>query len=302
MDLRQLRTFVAVAREGSLSRAAGQLFLSIPAASAQIRALEDEFEVRLFTRTSKGMYLTSAGRRLLDEAQATLDAAKHVTQTAEEIRGQLCGQACIGILTDSLSLRLGSIMAALAERHPKLDVRLQRDLSARVIHRTRATEFDGGFALSGSAPDGVEATFLACIDLTVVLPLRFEQEVHRLQLADLLAIPWVGSVSECALGSAMIDLFRPMDALPKMSRIADSDGAVRSLVAGGLGAGILRRTEAEEAVENGEVVIWPYWHGAVTLYWVWPSPAANGPFTEVLRESVLRAWREPVSIASPIAT
>ncbi len=290
MDLRQLRTFVTVAREGNLSRAAGQLFLSIPAVSAQIRALEDEFGMRLFTRTSKGMYLTSAGRRLLDEAQTTLDAAKRMTQIADEIRGQVCGQACIGILTDSLPLRLGSIMSALAERHPMLDVKLQRDVSARVIHRTRATELDGGFALSGNSPDGVDATPLASIDLTVVLPPRFEQEVHRLKLVDLLAIPWVGSVPECALGSAMIDLFRPMDKLPRMSRIADSDGTLRSLVAGGLGAGILRRTEAEEAVENGEVVIWPYWHRAVTLYWVWPSPAANSSLAAVLCESVLQAW------------
>lgn len=291
MDLRQLRAFVAVAREGNLSRAASQLFLSIPAASAQIKALEDEFEMRLFNRTSKGMYLTPAGRRLLDEAQATLDAAKRIRQIADEIRGQVYGQACIGILTDSLPLRLGNIISALADRHPKLDVKLERDVSARMMHRVRATELDGGFALSWSNPDGVDATPLACIDLAVVLPPGFGQQVQRLELADLLAISWVGSVPECALNSAIYDLFGPMDELPRISRIADSDGALRSLVAGGLGAGILRRTEAEDAAGKGEVVIWPYWHGVVTLYWVTPIHATSSPLTEVLRESVLQAWR-----------
>ncbi|ALV05178.1 LysR family transcriptional regulator [Roseateles depolymerans] len=78
MDLQQLRTFTVIAREGSLARASAQLFLSQPAISAQLKALESELGVKLFDRTSKGMTLTFAGRDLLQEASNNLAAATNI--------------------------------------------------------------------------------------------------------------------------------------------------------------------------------------------------------------------------------
>ena len=69
MELYQLRSFVAVAEAGHLTRAADRLHISQPAVSAQIKALEEELEVELFQRRSSGMALTAAGKRLLGEAQ-----------------------------------------------------------------------------------------------------------------------------------------------------------------------------------------------------------------------------------------
>ena len=72
MEIYQLKTFVAVAAEGNLTRAADRVFTSPPAVSAQLKALEDELGVRLFDRNSRGMSLTSAGEQLLHEAQRDL--------------------------------------------------------------------------------------------------------------------------------------------------------------------------------------------------------------------------------------
>jgi DNA-binding transcriptional LysR family regulator len=58
MEFYQLRSFVAVAEAGHLTRAAEKLHVSQPAVSAQIKALEDELELALFERTSSGMVLT----------------------------------------------------------------------------------------------------------------------------------------------------------------------------------------------------------------------------------------------------
>ena len=75
MELYQLKTFVAVAKEGHLTRAAKSLHTSQPAVSAHIKALEAELEIALFDRTPKGMDLTAAGKRLLDQAQTILERA-----------------------------------------------------------------------------------------------------------------------------------------------------------------------------------------------------------------------------------
>src|SRR6266700_2764071 len=66
MDFNRLRSFVVVAETGHLTRAAEKLHISQPALSAQIRALEDELDLTLFERTSTGMTLTAAGKRLLE--------------------------------------------------------------------------------------------------------------------------------------------------------------------------------------------------------------------------------------------
>jgi DNA-binding transcriptional LysR family regulator len=75
VEIYQLKTFVAVAAEGNLTRAAERVFTSPPVVSAQLKALEDELGVRLFDRTPRGMVLTTAGQRLLAEAHRTIAAA-----------------------------------------------------------------------------------------------------------------------------------------------------------------------------------------------------------------------------------
>ena len=83
MELRELRNFMRVAHAGSVSRAAQELRLAQPALSRQIRKLEHELGVSLFSRHGRGVRLSSAGSQLLERAEAI---ARLVQTTAEEIR------------------------------------------------------------------------------------------------------------------------------------------------------------------------------------------------------------------------
>src|SRR3546814_4180369 len=85
MDLRQLRTFLHVAELGSLGRAAERLRVAQPALGRQIRLLEEELGVPLFTRHGRGMAPTPAGRILLDRASAIL---RLVADTRAEVSAE----------------------------------------------------------------------------------------------------------------------------------------------------------------------------------------------------------------------
>ena len=84
MEIYQLRTFLAVARLGSLTRAAEQMHISQPAVSKQLKALEEELGALLFDRLSFGMALTKAGETLLPHAERTLFEAVELLNTAVE--------------------------------------------------------------------------------------------------------------------------------------------------------------------------------------------------------------------------
>jgi DNA-binding transcriptional LysR family regulator len=75
LDLRRLRYFVAVAQELHFGRAAGRLFVAQPVLTRQIRRLEQELGVGLFTRTTRDVQLTPAGEQLLSDARPLLAAA-----------------------------------------------------------------------------------------------------------------------------------------------------------------------------------------------------------------------------------
>lgn len=98
MELYQLRSFAAVAESGHLTRAAEILHISQPALSAQIKALEDEFEVALFERTPSGMRLTAAGKKLLPEAEKTLYAAQTLRDEAQNMKGAVASTVTVGTM------------------------------------------------------------------------------------------------------------------------------------------------------------------------------------------------------------
>src|SRR5262245_52618076 len=119
MDLYQLETFVAVAREGSITRASERLHLSQPAVSAHIKTIEDALGLALFERTPRGMSLTREGTRLLAKAEQTLAAHHELMAEATRLKGRLTGTLRIGAGSNSDPAAVRRLVAALGERCPE---------------------------------------------------------------------------------------------------------------------------------------------------------------------------------------
>ena len=288
MELYQLKTFVAIAREGSLTRAAERVFTSAPAVSAQLKALEDELGVRLFERTPRGMVLTAAGRSLLDEAERTLDSALRMRSAAERIRGAAQGVVRFGTVVDPVALRLGDVLVKLAERHPQVTLQLRQGLSYETLAAVQRNELDCAYALSDDERiDGVELRRLAPVELVVALPAPFSRP--GLTLDELMRMPWVGTPPSCILRTHLEKLFVGAGRPYLQGRTADNESAIRSMVASGMGAGLLRLDQAEQGQRNGELAIWDGWRSRTWLCWL-AGEDRHAAAVDAVRTAVLETW------------
>lgn len=154
INLRQLRTFLAVARMGHFRRAAESVHLTQPAVSRQIAELESELGVRLFDRTTRevvvtesGRYLESALARVLDELETVLG---QVQTEGERRRGKV---RVASVPTLSASLMPTAISTCLG-RFPELTILLGDQPQHQVLDAVRGGEVDFGVAIE--PPPGEE--------------------------------------------------------------------------------------------------------------------------------------------------
>ena len=132
-DVRQLRMFLVVARELHFSRAADQLHMSQPALSQQVRALERDLGVELFTRTSRQVALTPAGEALLAAApRAIYEMDEAVLITRRAASGAI-GRLIVGSVRSGLASIVPNLMRAFWAAHPEVRLEVyQMDTSAQL--------------------------------------------------------------------------------------------------------------------------------------------------------------------------
>lgn len=124
MELSQLRTLIHVADLGSLSKAADRIGIAQPALSRQIRMLEEELSVRLFTRHGRGMVLTEKGREILEHATRVMAELDEIRATASDLDAPLRGRIAIGFPPTVADIISVPLVAAFRKAHPQAELRL----------------------------------------------------------------------------------------------------------------------------------------------------------------------------------
>jgi DNA-binding transcriptional LysR family regulator len=114
----------AVAQEGSITRAAEQLFVSPPSLSQQISALEQELGGALLERLPRGVRLTAAGQRLLPEAHATLRNARRARRAVRMAFGLEAGQLEVATITSAAAGILPTVLQDWQTQYPEIEVSL----------------------------------------------------------------------------------------------------------------------------------------------------------------------------------
>ena len=127
MDISALQAFIAVARNGSFSKASEQLFVTQPAISKRVAALEEELGTQLFNRIARQISLTEAGTQLLPKAQDLVHQAEDMQRYASNLNDDISGNLSIAISHHIGLHRMPPILKEFNLRHPKvqLDIRFE---------------------------------------------------------------------------------------------------------------------------------------------------------------------------------
>ncbi|MCX2969269.1 MULTISPECIES: LysR family transcriptional regulator [Streptomyces] len=171
LDTRLLRSFVAVAEEGTLTRAAERLFVSQPALTKQVRHLEARLGTRLFTRSPTGMALTEPGRALAERAPALLADWDRVVRETRCAAGRAARSLRVGFLASAANEATPRIVAEFTRRRPDWRVEMRQAAWSRPDAGLADGEVDVALLrLPFPGQDGVRTAVLFAEPRWVALP------------------------------------------------------------------------------------------------------------------------------------
>lgn len=256
MEIHQLRTFVAVAHAGSITRASGRLCLSQPAVSAHIKTIEDSLGVMLFERNARGMSLTCDGRRILAKAELTLGMHRELIDEAVRIKGMLAGKLRLGAEVSSNSESIGQLLSRLSERYPNVEVELRQVSSLDLLDDIRTGKLDAGFYHEAGEPDEELATIeVSRFDICLAARPGLVAKSDPLDWQALAELPWIFSTASPSCWQAAENLFKIHKFRAKRIISVDNENVTRMLLAEGVGVGLLHGKSAREAQQGGAVDI-----------------------------------------------
>jgi molybdate transport repressor ModE-like protein len=255
-DLGALELLLAVARLGSLGRAARELGITQPAASSRIRSMERQLGVALVDRSPRGSQLTGAGALVTDWARRIVEAAEAFDAGAQALRGRRDSRLRVAASMTIAEYLLPGWLIALRAQRPDTAVSLLAGNSAAVAERLLADEADLGFVEGLDVPAGLDAAVVAHDRLIVVTAPGHPWARRRrpLSAAELASAPLVlreeGSGTRQVLATALGGLARPLLEL-------SSTTAVKASAVSGAGPAVLSELAVGEELAARRLVSVP---------------------------------------------
>jgi DNA-binding transcriptional LysR family regulator len=245
MELRHLRYFVAVAEELSFTRAAERLFTAQPSLSTQIRDLEKELGVQLFERDKKRVYLTQAGRHLLDRARSILASVQTVKEEMQSTTNGNFGNLAIGFTASSmLTSTLTSAIKNYQRTFPSVSMRMLEMPSLHQLDAIHHRTLDLGVLrrLNVSLPTGVTIEEWYSVPLVVALPEKHPlTKKPGIRIKDLQDIPLIVFPRDAGIGLywKVLELCAKSGFRPNVVQEARETSTMVGLVASGFGVAIV---------------------------------------------------------------
>lgn len=297
-DLRALRAFVCVAREGSVSRAAETLHLTQPAVSLKLKQFQEQAGRSLFTRHPQGLTLTADGHALLAAAEKALTAVDAFDLAARTLHTTVRGRLRIGTIVDPEFIRLGTFLQRLMERAPQIETELHHGMSGTVLERLHRRELDIGFFLDapGQGPraqleapeiDGFELTRF---DYQIIAPAGWEHRLGQTDWTHLAELPWIVTPTTSVHHRLLEGVLAPLGLTRHRVAQVDQEMSMLDLVRAGVGLSLARDAVAIQEHQERGLAIVPEVRLPCALSIIWRREQREDPIVEIALHALGEAW------------
>jgi len=253
--LRQLEVFTTIARTGSFTRAAEELFLTQPTISMQIRKLTDAVGVPLFEQVGKKIFLTDAGHELNRTCREIFAQLERFEMFVADLKGLATGKLRLSVVTTAKYF-IPRLLGSFCQLHPGIDVSLKVSNRERILERLADNEDD--LYILGQPPEELEAEAEPFLQnpLVVLAPVGHPlADNKRISLARLAEEPFL--LRELGSGTRIATerLFAAHGLKLKVRMELGSNEAIKQAIVGGLGVSVLSRHTLVMDAPTGQIAI-----------------------------------------------
>lgn len=291
MELYQLKTFVVIAREKNLTRAAKTLHLSQSALSSQLKQLEGELGIDLFRRSARGMELTENGHVLLPQVVTLLDAARNLRQRAQAMNRGGGETVSIGLNASPSFLQVGAISRRLSQLYSDLNPIFLTSQSVNTDMMLRQNKIDMGFFYGGNFSHDIHQIILSQVRFCVVIPSQLLSRTVPDNWSDIAQMPWVWVDKGSPPYMELAETLARNKLVPNQAVTTEDEHIVKELVNDGQGVAVMREDEARPLVETGQLVIWEKGWLSLPLGLSWLESRAGEKKIQMAAEVIRYLWQ-----------
>ena len=255
MNLRALRAFVEVVRQGGFSQAAEVVSLTQSSVSKAVRTLEDELGAPLFNRLGHRNELTAAGEIVYRRAQVLLAESNDLVAEINDLRGLKRGQLRIGLPPVGCGVLFAAMFATYRRRYPDIEIELTEYGSKKLRGCLEAGEIDLA-ALLLPTDEGFDFQPVRNEPLMAVLPMNHPlARRKRIDFTDLADSPFILFEAGFALNAKILAACERKGVTPKVTARSGQIDFIVDLVSAGLGVAFLPRMLAHMHQPTGIALI-----------------------------------------------
>ena len=244
MDIPSLQAFIAVARNESFSKASEQLFVTQPAISKRVAALEEELGTQLFNRIARQISLTEAGKQLLPKAQELVHQAEDMQRYASNLNDDISGNLSIAISHHIGLHRMPPILKEFNLRHPKVRLDIRFEDSDQAFNAVEHGDIEFAvITLPNELPEKLIKETIWHDELNIMVGLEHPlSQQKRVSLNELVNYPCVLPDKETETHKIINRQFQELGLSMQVQMETNNLETLKMLVGSGLGWSLLPKT------------------------------------------------------------